>query len=64
MQPGDYIVVEDTHSLINKRLGFGLYDGIRYEPVGNTWVIDSYKQFMKTHGSRYRVDTGYADLYG
>jgi cephalosporin hydroxylase len=63
-QAGDYIVVEDTHPEIQTRLGFGLLKEIEYTPIGNTWTMDPFKEFMKKHGSKYRVDPAYSDLNG
>lgn len=59
-QPGDYLVAEDTHPAINKHHSYGS----GYEPVGPTKILNPYKEFMKKHGSQYRVDTGYTDMYG
>ncbi|KAK3751823.1 hypothetical protein QZH41_013281 [Actinostola sp. cb2023] len=63
-QAGDYVVVEDTHPMLNNHLGFGLFKEVEYAPTGTKWIYDPFKEFMKVHGSYYRVDAGYTDLYG
>lgn len=64
IQPGDYLVCEDTNPLLARELGYGLFKDVTYDPVGSSFKYETFKEFMKDHGKHYRVDTGYTDLYG
>lgn len=61
--PGDYLIVEDTSPYTPTLSGIGVLPEAKYEPWG-MWKLDTLKKFMKTRGSKYRVDTRYTDAFG
>ncbi len=62
LQPGDYLIVEDTNPEIPAATGAaGLPDA--YEPFG-TAKLEELTRFLQTHRHAYAVDTYYTDFFG
>mgnify|MGYP002803382480 FL=1 len=62
MEPGDYILVEDTHPLFAAIVGQGLYTtGFREFGMAK---YNNLTEFLKVHAGKFMVDCHYTDFFG
>ena len=63
MEPGDYLLVEDTNPIKPTKLGQGLIKNLGYDPLGNE-KLEQVTMFMKDRSHCYLVDQYYNDFFG
>ncbi|XP_031556460.1 uncharacterized protein LOC116293201 [Actinia tenebrosa] len=63
MEPGDYVIVEDTNPFTPSTDDDGGFDFINLKGWGR-WKLEVVIDFIRKHPDQYRIDSGYNDFFG